>query len=194
MGYEKLEKQIKKKLDEDRYRHTLGVAYTAAALAMRFQYPVDKAYLAGLLHDCAKCIDNEKKLSLCEKHEIEITPYEAAHPYLLHSKLGSFLAREKYGIEDEEILSAIRWHTTGHPDMTLLEKIIFVSDYIEPNRKKQPNLEEVRTLCFQDLDSGLIKILEDTLDYLHGKQDSIDEMTQETYLFYKEKKTETEAV
>ena len=73
MNYRKFEKQLQKKLDEERYTHTLGVAYTAACLAMRHGYSVEKAYLAGLLHDCAKCMDNKKKLELCEKHHIEIT-------------------------------------------------------------------------------------------------------------------------
>lgn len=184
MNYEKLEKQLKKKLDEDRYTHTLGVAYTSACLAMRYGYSIEKAYLAGLLHDCAKCIDNDKKIELCEKYHILISDVERENPVLLHAKLGSHLAMYKYDVEDEEILSAIRWHTTGHPNMTTLEKIIFIADYIEPNRKKQPNLEEVRILCFADLDNGLKKILSDTLMYLNAKKDSIDEMTQKTYEYY----------
>lgn len=184
MNYEKLEKQLKKKMDDDRYTHTLGVAYTSACLAMRYGYSHEKAYLAGLLHDCAKCIDNNKKLELCEKNHIEVNDVEKGNPFLLHAKLGSFLAKAKYEIDDEEILSAIRWHTTGHPGMTMLEKIVFVADYIEPNRKKQPNLDEVRALCFQDLDKGVKKILSDTLDYLHSKKDPIDEMTQQTYDYY----------
>ncbi len=184
MNYQKLEKQLKKKLDGDRYTHTLGVAYTSACLAMRCGYSVEKAYLAGLLHDCAKCIDNEKKLELCAKHHIEVSDIERENPFLLHAKLGSFLAKDKYDVEDEEIISAIRWHTTGHPAMTLLEKIVFVADYIEPNRKKQPNLDEVREICFADLDKGLKRILADTLEYLQAKKDSIDEMTQKTYDYY----------
>lgn len=184
MNYQKLEKQLQKKLDEERYTHTLGVAYTAACLAMRHGYSVEKAYLAGLLHDCAKCVDNKKKLELCEKHHIEITNIEKENPFLLHAKLGSFLAKTKYDVKDDEILSAIRWHTTGHPDMTLLEKIVFIADYIEPNRKKQPNLDAVRELCFADINAGLKKILSDTLVYLQNKKESIDEMTQKTYDYY----------
>lgn len=187
MNYEKLEKQLKKKLDDSRYTHTLGVAYTCTCLAMRYNYDIDRAYLAGLLHDCAKCIDNDKKIELCEKNHIEITEIERKNPFLLHAKLGSLLAKKKYHIQDEAILSAIRWHTTGHPDMTMLEKIVFVADYIEPNRKKQPNLTEVRHLCFENLDQGLKRILSDTLVYLNSKEDPIDEMTQMTYDYYNEK-------
>lgn len=185
MNYEKLEKQLKKKLDDNRYTHTIGVAYTCACLAMRYHYDVDKAYLAGLLHDCAKCIDNDKKIELCEKNHIEMTEIERENPFLLHAKLGSFLAGKKYHIRDEEILSAIRWHTTGRPNMTMLEKIVFVADYIEPNRKKQPDLMEVRNLCFENLEQGLKKILSDTLTYLHSEKEHIDDMTQKTYDYYK---------
>lgn len=185
MNYEKLEKQLKKELDNDRFRHTIGVAHTAAALAMRFGYDMDKAYLAGLLHDCAKCISNDKKLLLCEKNKLEVSEIEKQSPFLLHAKLGSFLAKEKYGVEDEEILSAIRWHTTGHAQMTLLEKIIYIADYIEPNRKKLPNLTLVRGLCFDNLNTGLRKILEDSLEYLKSKNNPIDPLTQETYDYYK---------
>lgn len=183
MNYQKIEKQLKKKLDEDRYTHTLGVAYTSACLAMRNHESVERAYLAGLLHDCAKCIDNAKKIELCKKYGIEISKDEEKNPILLHAKLGSYFAKEKYGVEDEGILSAIRWHTTARPEMTLLEKIIYVADYIEPNRKKQPNLEEVRTLCFENLDLGLEKILSDSLEYLENK-DTVDKMTQKAYQYY----------
>lgn len=190
MNYSKIEKQLKKKLDEDRYTHTLGVAYTSACLAMRNHISMEQAYLAGLLHDCAKCIDNIKKIELCEKYGIEITPAEHANPFLLHAKLGSCIARDKYGINDKEILSAIQWHTTGRPEMTILEKIVYVADYIEPNRKKQPNLVEIRTLCFENLDLGLKRILADTLEYLSHKKDPIDEMTQKTFDYYNQQTEE----
>ncbi|MDE6419938.1 MAG: bis(5'-nucleosyl)-tetraphosphatase (symmetrical) YqeK [Lachnospiraceae bacterium] len=182
---EKLEKELKKELDDDRYAHTLGVAYTAACLAMRYGEKPERAFLAGLLHDCAKAknMDHKKMLSLCEKHKIPVTQFEQENPVLLHAKLGSFLAKEKYEVIDEEILSAIRWHTTGHAGMTLLEKIIYIADYIEPNRKKQPHLDEVREICFQNLDDGLRRILHDTLFYLNNKK-SIDPATQQTYDYY----------
>lgn len=190
MNYEqKLEKELKKELDDDRYRHTLGVAYTAACLAMRYGEKQERAFLAGLLHDCAKTKNNDHKkmMSLCEKHDIPLTQFERENPALLHAKLGSFFAKEKYEVTDEEILSAIRWHTTGHAGMTLLEKIIYVADYIEPNRKNNrlPNLDEVRKICFQNLDDGLRRILQDQLLYLSGKK-SVDPATQQTYDYYME--------
>lgn len=186
MGFEeKLQKELRRELDDERYMHTLGVAYTASCLAMRYGENMERAFLAGLLHDCAKSknMDHKKMLSLCEKHDIPVTQYEHDNPVLLHAKLGSFWAEEKYGVTDKEILSAIRWHTTGHAGMTLLEKIIYIADYIEPNRKKQPYLSDVRALCFHDLDGGLRRILHDTLYYLKEKK-TVDPQTQETYEYY----------
>ncbi len=182
---EKLQKELKKELEDSRYIHTLGVAYTAACLAMRYGENMEHAFLAGLLHDCAKSknIDHKKMMSLCEKHAIPVTDFEKENPVLLHAKVGSFLAKDEYGVTDEGILSAIRWHTTGHAGMTLLEKIIYIADYIEPNRKKQPHLDEVRGICFQNLDDGLRRILHDTLFYLSEKK-SVDPTTQDTYDYY----------
>lgn len=179
-----LKKDLKKEMDDSRFEHTLGVMYTCGALAMRYGCDLDKAMLAGLMHDCAKCMPNAKKLKMAEKHHLEITELERKNPFMLHAKLGAFLARKKYDIEDEEILNAIRWHTTGRPDMTLLDKIVYVSDYIEPRRDKAPNLPKIRQLAFMDLDQALIKILEDTLGYLGDSAEHVDAMTKKTYDYY----------
>lgn len=179
-----LKKDLKKEMDDSRFEHTLGVMYTCAALAMRYEYDLEKAMLAGLLHDCAKCMPNAKKLKMAEKHHLEISSLERKNPFMLHAKLGAFLAKKKYDIEDEEILNAIRWHTTGRPDMTLLDKIVYVSDYIEPRRDKAPNLPKIRQLAFMDLDQALIKILEDTLGYLGDSAEYVDAMTKKTYDYY----------
>lgn len=181
----KIKKQLVKAMDSKRYEHTLGVAYTCAALAMRYGEDIQKAQLAGLLHDCAKCMDNEKKLHICKKHNIEITSAEYNNPFLLHAKVGGYLARTKYEIEDEDILNAIVYHTTGRPEMSLLEKIVYVADYIEPGRDHASNLNDVRRLCFQDLDQGLLQILEDTLVHLKESKKEIDPMTRETYDYYR---------
>ena len=101
-------------------------------------------------------------------------------------KRGAVLAEKKYDITDEEVLGAIRWHTTGRPDMTLLEKIVYVADYIEPKRDKAPNLGEIRKLAFIDLDRALLKILQDTLNYLGDSPEDVDSMTKSTYDFYQQ--------
>lgn len=182
----KIRKAMEKCQDAKRYEHTLGVAYTAAALAMRYNCNIKNAQMAGLLHDCAKCLSDEKRLSICEKHNISITELERRNPFLLHAKVGSFLAMEEYKITDSDIIHAILNHTTGRPGMSLLEKIIFVADYIEPGRKSAPDLKEVRRLAFEDLDAALLKILGDTLEYLQSSDGEIDPMTAKTYEYYKQ--------
>ena len=181
------QKKIKHEMDDGRYQHTLCVMYTCAALAMRYEYDIQKAQLAGLLHDCAKCIPNGKKLKLCEKHNIQITEVERRNPFLLHAKLGAFLAMHEYGVNDKEIVSAILNHTTGKPNMSLLDKIVYVADYIEPRRYKAPNLGKIRRLAFVDLDQALYEIMNDTLEYLkESSESSIDETTKAACAYYKE--------
>ena len=175
---------MEKVLDSRRFEHTLGVAYTASALAMCYQVDISKAQTAGLLHDCAKCISDEKKIAICNKHNIHMNEVELKTPFLLHAKVGSFIAMKQFNITDQDIINAILNHTTGRPGMSQLEKIIYVADYIEPGRKQAPNLTQVRKLAFHDLDAALLKILEDTLQYLNNINDNIDPMTQKTYDYY----------
>ena len=181
----KIRRSMENKLDHKRFEHTLGVAYTAAALAMRYGEDMHEALLAGLLHDCAKCMSNDKRLAICEKYNIAISEAERKNPFLLHAKVGSFLAMKKYGVSDKNVINAILNHTTGRPGMSLLEKIIWIADYIEPGRKQAPNLARIRQLAFEDLDQALLIALEDTLQYLHAGKMEIDTMTQKTYDYYK---------
>ena len=177
-------KDVKRALKSDkmRFRHTIGVADTSACLASRYGVDMQKAYISGLLHDCAKCVPDEQKITECEQNNIEITKSEYESPYLLHSKLGAFYADVKYGIKDEDILGAIKWHTTGHPDMTMLEKIVFVADYIEPYRNKAANLDTIRYLAFTDIDKAVLQILNDTINYLNKKGNPIDSIVVTLYL------------
>jgi predicted HD superfamily hydrolase involved in NAD metabolism len=177
-------KDLKSVLDKDRYRHTLGVSYTAICLAMKYEADLDKAELAGLLHDCAKCIPDEKKLKKCIEHNISVSDIEKKQPYLLHAKLGAFIAMDKYGIQDKEIISAILKHTTGSADMSILEKIVFVADYIEPNRNKAENLKLIRKTAFEDIDIAIYYIMRDTLEHLKKKGTMIDTQTQKAFEFY----------
>lgn len=179
-----IQKKLKKELDKGRYQHTLGVMYTASCLAMRYEADMQQAMLAGLLHDCAKCLPGSEQIRLCKKNHMEIRDVELENPFLLHSRLGAFLASSDYGVEDTEVLHAIEVHTTGAPGMNLLDKIIFVADYIEPHRDKAPDLAEIRTLAFMDLDQALLRILHDTMHYLNQKKGAIDPKTQETYQYY----------
>ena len=186
--FQVIQAQLKKELDKERYEHTLGVMYTAGCLAMRYGCDMSKSMLAGLLHDCAKCISNDKKIKLCKKNNVELTALEIANPFLIHAKLGAFLASSQYGVTDSEILHAIEVHTTGAPAMNTLDKIVFIADYMEPNRNKAENLDEIRSLAFEDLDQTIRKVLGYTLNYLDSSRDkeSIDPRTVETYEYYKQ--------
>lgn len=182
----KITEDLQKRLKESRFEHTLGVAKTAKEMAEIFNINPNKAYLAGMLHDCAKNLSDIELLKICRENNIQITDSEKESPYLLHGKAGAYLARTRYGITDEEVISSIVWHTTGKADMTDLEKIIFSADYIEPGRNKQPNLEYLRKIAKTDLDLLVYSILKDTLAYLESsKNKSIDENTINAYKFYK---------
>ncbi|MCI5650546.1 MAG: bis(5'-nucleosyl)-tetraphosphatase (symmetrical) YqeK [Fusicatenibacter sp.] len=181
----KIDKKLRKAIDTDRYHHTLGVMFTAASMSMVWDEDLTRTRVAGLLHDCAKCIPNDKKINMCKKNEIPVTSFELANPFLLHAKLGAYLAEKKYDISDPEILSAITWHTTGKPDMTMLEKIIYIADYIEPARNKAPHLALVRKLAFTDIDECMYQILKDSMEYLSSNPKALDTTTADAFLFYR---------
>ena len=182
----KILKKLQKELDAERYQHTLGVMYTAASLAMCHGENIEHALIAGALHDCAKCIPGREKIKLCKKYNLEVTPVEEKNPSLLHAKLGAYLALKKYDIVDQDILNSIKSHTTGRPEMTLLEKIIYIADYMEPGRTELPNMAEVRTLAFKNIDDCLYRILEDSLVYLKSRDLPIDIMSEKSYNYYKQ--------
>lgn len=185
-----LQDRVKKKLSKHRYKHTVGVRYTAQALAMRYGEDIYKAGIAGVLHDCAKYGTSEKILKKCIDKEISISISEEKNPHLLHAKLGAYYCEHRYEITDQDIISAIRWHTTGKENMTLLEKIIFIADYIEPGRKQIPGLDEIRRVAFEDIDKSVYLCLKNTIEYLQNQQsdqseDSFDPMTKQAYAYYK---------
>lgn len=183
-----MRERLESKLTKKRFEHSLGVEYVSGCLAMVHGADIDKALTAGLLHDCAKCLSASDKISKCKKHGLPISDVELANPELLHAKLGAFYAREKYGVDDSVILSAIEFHTTGKPAMTLLEKIVFVADYIEPNRKPLPEIAEIRQEAFTDIDKSIVHILKNTLSYLEsGDCGDTDEMSVKTYNYYMNK-------
>lgn len=182
-----IRKKLKKKLDPYRYEHTLSVSYTAMALAMRYGCDLEKAELAGLLHDCARQFDNQTIYEKCLEKGIPVTADEEKNKVLLHAKYGSYMAEHKYQIADPEILSAIRYHTTGKPDMSLLEKIIYIADYIEPRRNKADNLDTMRKLAFVNIDRALTEIMQGILVYLRETGSSIDTQTEAAFDYYHDK-------
>ena len=184
---QKLRKSLEKELKPDRFDHTLGVAYTAANMAFIHGENVEKALVAGFLHDCAKCMSHEDQIKICEKNKIEISEVEKRNHSLLHAKVGMFLARTKYDVYDTDILNAIRWHTTGREDMSLLEKIIYIADFIEPNRKPLEDMNTIRQEAYTDIDRCLAHILHNSVIYLKTIGKEIDDATMIAYEYYKDK-------
>lgn len=193
---DKIEEVISKKVDVKRMAHSVAVKNTAACLAMKHGYEagmraeehrdfIHKAMVAGILHDNAKCVSDSDMLAACEEACVYANPYEKRNPFLLHAKLGAYYAAHFFGVEESEIISAIACHTVGRENMTLLDKIIFIADYIEPLRNKQRDLDEVRYLAFTDVDRCVFKILNDTLCYLAENHKEIDDATVKTRDFYK---------
>lgn len=149
-------------LKAKRIAHVLGTEETAVKLAEKYGADVDKARVAALLHDCTKRLTMEEQLALCEKYGIVLDELEQRALKLLHAKTGAALAREVFGADDE-ICNAILWHTTGRPDMTRLEKVIYLADFIEPSRSF-PGVEALRRTVWQDLDQGLLMGLSMTIE------------------------------
>ena len=183
--YDKCRHKLKEDLGGKRYLHSIGVSNTAACLAMRYGIDCGRAYLAGLLHDCAKGLTGEQLMKKASSHGMDISDTEYDNPDLLHSKVGSIIAEEEYGIGDKDILDAIYTHTTGAPGMTRLQQIIFVADYIEPNRTGLPGLERIRQTAFVNIEEAVADICENTLCYLKSSPKAIDPATLKTYEYYR---------
>lgn len=190
MNKKDIVKKLKDSIDSKRYEHTLGVAYTAASLAMKYDYDVNTAYMAGLLHDCAKGMTHKERLEYCRKYNIDVTNVEYDNPSLLHAKVGARMAYEEYEIDNSDIIDAIRYHTTGRAQMSLLEEIVFVADYIEPNRDHDNDLTVIRKKAFEDLHKATLHIYKNTVSYLESGYNSIDTTTMDAYNYYKTLTTE----
>ncbi|WP_315108551.1 bis(5'-nucleosyl)-tetraphosphatase (symmetrical) YqeK [Clostridium intestinale] len=162
---EEILEYLKENLKESRYEHTLGVVKTAKALAKINGVEEEKAELAALIHDSAKNMHINSMKKMLEENFEQIDDIEEKTPQLLHGKVAAIIGKNIMGIEDEEVLSAAAYHTTGKGNMTLLEKIIYIADYIEPNRV-YPGVEELRKLTFEDLDKGVIVGLNNTINYI----------------------------
>lgn len=161
----KLRLKLKDLLSEKRYQHSLGVEKVAVDLAKTYNVPLEQAALAGLLHDFAKGLGNDLLLKKAYEFDILVGDVEQRAPYLLHGPVGARMVQRELGITDQGVLQAIALHTTGAKEMTLLDKIIYLADYIEPARIF-PGVEEIRKLSFMDLDKALLLATDSTLAYL----------------------------
>ncbi len=158
MDIVEIEQCIKKITKETRFNHSKGVQKTAGELAKHYGLDINKAELAGLMHDCVKNLPVEEMLKLCGEFGCELDFTTQREYKLIHAPLGAYYAKNVFGIDDEEIFSAIYYHTTGKADMTLFEKIIFIADVIEPNRKYDI-VDEIRRLAYEDIDLAMLLVL-----------------------------------
>ena len=158
--FDSYEKDLKNHMEEKRFFHSIGVAVTAYRLAQRYHEDGKQAYFAGLLHDIAKRMPLDKQLDLCKK--IKLHPDEVAYPKMLHAPAGAGFVKKQYGIKDKKLLSAIRYHTMGHGDMTLFDKLIYMADYIEPCRNFE-GVEALRTASFSNLDKAIMMGIDTTI-------------------------------
>jgi predicted HD superfamily hydrolase involved in NAD metabolism len=166
----KIEEYLENNLKIRRFRHSLGVRDTAATLAQIYGEDVEKAKIAGIVHDCAKNMQDEELIKICLEHGMDISDVYKESPQLLHGVVGAIIANELMEIYDKDILNAISYHTTGREEMSLLEKIIYISDYIEPMRNF-PGVEAIRDMAFKDLDIALLKAFDNTIKFVINNEE-----------------------
>jgi predicted HD superfamily hydrolase involved in NAD metabolism len=154
---QKLPALLKARFKTGRFKHTQGVVRTAIRLAARHGASVERCEKAAWLHDCAKSLDRDAMKAFLTRAKAD--SLERRLPPLWHAPVGAYLARHEFGIKDREILQAVRFHSTGAPRMTRLQKILFVADYTEPGRPDWPELKELRPLSLKDLDLAFLEVL-----------------------------------
>lgn len=186
-----LEQKLQQNLKPQRYLHTLGVAYLSASLAMCHGASHRDALVAGLLHDCAKNYPNEELLNRCLELQIPLSEYEKKIPELLHAAYGAYLAKQEYDITQKDIILAVRNHTLGRPEMTILEQIVYLADYLEPERTHPttPCLDDIRAIAFQNLDDATYLVSRNTLQYFQSTGKEADPMTYQVFEYYKGRKS-----
>ncbi len=182
---EQMCEKLRSSLSIKRYIHTLGVMEEAKKLARVYGVSEEKAEIAGLLHDCAKDYPNQLKINLCKEYHVKLDDFLLNQPELIHSFLGAEVAKRVYQVQDSEILNSIKYHTTGKPDMSALEKIIYVADGIEPNRKDTEFIKNIRELAYEDLDKAFSCMLKDTIRHLKKRRINIYYLTVEALEYMK---------
>ncbi|MBO4420143.1 MAG: nicotinate (nicotinamide) nucleotide adenylyltransferase [Oscillospiraceae bacterium] len=169
--------------DEGRRSHVLGTADTAAALAERWGADPDLARRSGILHDITKALRGKEQLHLCARYGMMLSKLQRENPKLLHAKTGAVVAREIFG-ESEDVVNAIWWHTTGRAGMTLLEKIIYIADYMEPNRCF-PGVEILRDLVWKDLDAAIFQGLDQAVAHVRKQNCPLDPDSLSAWNYYR---------
>lgn len=173
-------------LKPKRIAHVIGVEQEAVKLARRWGVSEEAAAEAAICHDITKKLDREEQLRLCGKYDILTDAYERESEKLMHAKTGAAFAGELFGLSDE-VKAAIRWHTTGRPGMTELERIVYLADYIEPNRAGFAGLEELRKACYEDLDAAMELAMRMSLDEVRSRGQTPHENTADGWRYYRDR-------
>ena len=182
---EELEREVVALLKPNRVAHVLGCRDAAVELAKRYGADLTDAARAGLLHDITKAIDGPLQLTLCDEYGILLNKFSQENPKTLHALTGSLVADQIFG-ENDAVVTAIRYHTTGRPDMGLLEKIIYIADYIEANRNF-PGVEEMRKAAFEDLDVALLMGLESAMAHVRRQGQELAAATTDAVKFLRDR-------
>lgn len=170
---EKAMNWLRKRLPQDRFEHSVGAMKMAGELAVRYGVDRDKAEFAGLVHDCAKGMTGEELLNFCDEHGIEVNGIYRLQPLLLHGAVGAVIVKNEFKTADQDILNAIRFHTTGRRGMSTLEKIVYLADLIEPARKF-PGADELRKLAAESLNRAMFKAIGLSIGRVISKGKMID--------------------
>lgn len=179
--------QLFQTLNYHRFSHTLGVAYTARQLAIRHGIDPVKAEQAGLLHDCAKCMPLKEMQQIAKTYSLTTDPEQLSSGALLHSLTGAWIACNRYGMADPEVLNAVSYHNTGHPGMTRLEMVVYLADAIEPGRNSYPVLDRVRLLSQLSLERALLMEMEATAEYVLSSGKHLHSLTVSTIEWLKKR-------
>ncbi|MBR2500521.1 MAG: bis(5'-nucleosyl)-tetraphosphatase (symmetrical) YqeK [Clostridia bacterium] len=190
MNLIQMDEKLKNTLSERRYIHSIGVMESAISLAERFGEDIDKARIAGLLHDCAKEVDKDEAVKLCDELGIDIDDAKRVQKGLLHADLGAELIKTEYDISDSEIYDAIKYHTMGRENMTMLDKIIYLADFIEPSRRDFEGLTELRKLCMEDLDEAMLFAINLSISFVLNKGKVLHKQTLATRDYFQKLKEE----
>lgn len=175
---DEIQEYLKNNIGESRYIHTLGVVKTAKELAKLNNEDENKAELAALVHDIAKQMPIPKQMEILKDSGIEIDIITENSPQVLHGFVGAILAKSLIGVEDEDIINAVKNHTVARKNMSTLEKIIYIADYIEPNRN-YPGVEELRKITYDNLNDGVLQGIENTINFVMSRRQLVHPSTMD---------------
>ena len=185
-----MEQYLKKHIEGRRLLHSQRTADEAVKLAEKYGADEKKALIAGLLHDVAKGACKHGLQNIAGRYNVSVDAVEMGNPELLHGKVGAAMVAVDLGIQDEDILSAIRWHTTGRAGMSLLEKIVYIADLIEPGRDFE-GIDEIRVLAYKDIDEAMLHSLRQIMEFVKCKGFSLHPCSVEAYEYILKRRNST---